>query len=126
MSLAEGKPRSTARRPTLVVVDDEPEVLRSLYDLFRLEFRVLTFERPADALAALAETAEVDVIMSDQRMPEMTGVRFLEAARAVHPDATRLLVTGYADFRAVIDAINRGHVFRYVTKPWDPEELATV
>jgi signal transduction histidine kinase len=126
MSRAEAKPRMIAKRPTLVVVDDEPEVLRSLYDLFRLEFRVLTFERAADALLALRGADDVDVIMSDQRMPEMTGVRFLEAARTLHPDATRLLITGYADIRAVIDAINRGHIFRYVTKPWDSEELATI
>ncbi len=118
--------RMSAQRPTLVVVDDEPEVLQSIYDLFRLEYRVLTFERPADALPALKAEPVVDVIMSDQRMPEMTGVRFLEATRATHPDATRLLITGYADIKAVIDAINRGHVFRYVTKPWDADELATV
>ncbi|WP_435010461.1 ATP-binding protein [Tundrisphaera lichenicola] len=113
-------------RPTFVVVDDEPEVLRSLHDLFRLEYRVLTFERPTEALSALSRETEVDVIMSDQRMPEMSGVRFLEAASGLHPDATRLLITGYADIKAVIDAINRGHVFRYVTKPWDADELAAI
>jgi signal transduction histidine kinase len=126
MARAEASPRMTTPRPTLVVVDDEPEVLRSLHDLFRLEYRVLTFERPAEALPALGAEPVVDVIMSDQRMPEMTGVRFLEAARALHPDATRLLITGYADIKAVIDAINRGHIFRYVTKPWDADELAIV
>src|SRR4051812_25031300 len=99
MSRAEAKARMIAKRPTVVVVDDESEVLRSLYDLFRLEFRMLTYERPADALAALGEIDDVDVIMSDQRMPEMTGVRFLESAQALHPDATRLLITGYADIK---------------------------
>jgi len=115
-----------ANRPKLVVVDDEPEVLRSLYDLFRLEYRVLTFERAADALAALGTIDDVAVIMSDQRMPAMTGVQFLEQAQRLHPDATRLLITGYADIKAVIDAINQGHIARYVTKPWDADELATV
>ncbi len=127
MSRASVAPRSPAsKRPTLLVVDDEPEVLRSLHDLFRLEFRVLTHEHPSEALAALASDIEVDVVMSDQRMPEMSGVQFLERARAVRPDATRLLFTGYADIKAVIDAVNRGHIARYVAKPWDVDELTTV
>ena len=127
MSRVEVAPRSLgAKRPTLLVVDDEPEVLRSLHDLFRLEFRVLTHEHPSEALAALATDIEVDVVMSDQRMPEMSGVQFLERARAVRPDATRLLFTGYADIKAVIDAVNRGHIARYVAKPWDVDELTSV
>ncbi len=112
-------------RPTLLVVDDEPEVLQSLYDLFRLDYRVLTADRGEQALTMLGEE-RVSVLMSDQRMPEMTGVEFLSKARRIQPEATRLLITGYADLRAVIDAINDGHVFRYVAKPWDPEELGTV
>ena len=127
MSRVEIAPRPrAAKRPTLLVVDDEPEVLRSLHDLFRLEFRVLTHEHPSEALATLAGDTEVDVVMSDQRMPEMSGVQFLEKARAVRPDATRLLFTGYADIKAVIDAVNRGHIARYVAKPWDVDELTTV
>jgi len=66
------------------------------------------------------------VVMTDQRMPEMSGVEFLGKAREQHPDAIRLLFTGYADIRAVIDAINQGSVYRYITKPWDPDELQTV
>ncbi len=117
-----------ARRPTLLVVDDEPEVLRSLHDLFRLEFRVLTFEQPSEALRELEriEPGEVAVILSDQRMPEMPGVRFLAEAERSHPDATRLLMTGYADIKAVVDSINQGHIFRYVAKPWDHDELMGV
>jgi signal transduction histidine kinase len=112
-------------RPTLLVVDDEPEVLRSLHDLFRREYRVLTFGRGADALAAL-ESVDPPVIMSDQRMPEMTGVEFLRRAKKLRPYATRLLFTGYADIKAVIDAINEGNVFRYITKPWDPDEMVAL
>ncbi len=112
-------------RPTLMVVDDEPEVLRSVHDLFRRDYRVLTFERGADALRALEEV-DPPVVMSDQRMPEMNGVEFLSRVKTIRPDATRLLFTGYADIKAVIDAINQGNVFRYITKPWDPDELATV
>jgi signal transduction histidine kinase len=114
------------RRPTLLVVDDEPEMLRSVFDLFRLDYHVLTFERGADALKALAEDDEIDVILSDQRMPEMSGVQLLREAKRLRPQVTRLLFTGYADIKAVIDAINEGHVFRYIAKPWDPEEMISV
>jgi signal transduction histidine kinase len=117
--------RTRPERPILLVVDDEPEVLRSVFDLFRLDYRVLTAERGPEALGVL-QSNPVSVIMSDQRMPEMTGVEFLGQAKVVRPEATRLLFTGYADIKAVIDAINQGHVFRYVAKPWDPEELGTV
>ena len=115
----------TRTRPSLMVVDDEPEVLRSIHDLFRHDYRVLTFQRGADALAAL-ERVDVPVVMSDQRMPEMTGVELLRQVKRLRPDTTRLLFTGYADVEAVIDAINEGNVFRYITKPWDPAELAAV
>ena len=63
---------------------------------------------------------EVHLVMTDQRMPEMTGVEFLRKVRGEYPEAIRLLFTGYADIRAVIDAINQGNVYRYITKPWDP------
>jgi len=122
---AERNGERRANRPTLLVVDDEPEVLRSLYDLLRLDYRVLTAERGTDALEQLSRE-DVSVVMSDQRMPEMTGVEFLSRARGIKPEATRLLITGYADLKAVIDAINQGSVFRYVAKPWDPDELGTV
>jgi signal transduction histidine kinase len=112
-------------RPALMVVDDEPEVLRSIHDLFRHDYRVQTFQRPGEALAAL-EKLDVPVVMSDQRMPEMSGVELLRQVKRLRPDTTRLLFTGYADIEAVIAAINEGHVFRYVTKPWDPAELAAV
>jgi signal transduction histidine kinase len=115
-----------ARRPTLLVVDDEPEMLRSVFDLFRLDYRVLTFVKGPDALKALAEEPEADVILSDQRMPEMTGVTLLREAKKIRPEVTRLLFTGYADIKAVIDAINEGNVFRYIAKPWDSEEMISV
>jgi len=114
-----------ASRPLLVVVDDEAEVLRSVHDLFRLDYRVLTFERGADALVAL-EQADPHVVLSDQRMPGLSGVELLRQVKQLRPEATRLLFTGYADIKAVIDAINQGSVFRYIAKPWDPDELATV
>jgi signal transduction histidine kinase len=105
-----------------MVVDDEPEVLRSVHDLFRRDYRVLTYTRASEALAALDEV-DVPVVLTDQRMPGMSGVEFLRNVQKRRPDTTRLLFTGYSDIKAVIDAINEGHVFRYITKPWNPEEL---
>ena len=113
-------------RPTLLVVDDEPEVLRSVHDLLRLEYRVVTCTRGSDAIKILDAPGAIHVIMSDQRMPGMTGVEVLGHAKKVRPEATRLLFTAYADIRAVIDAINQGSVFHYITKPWEPEELEAV
>ena len=113
-------------RPILLVVDDEPEVLNSIHDLLRLEYRVLTRGSGAAALEVLRSTETVHVIMSDQRMPGMSGVDLLREAEAIRPETTRLLFTAHADIRAVIDAINQGHVFRYLAKPWDPDELRAV
>jgi signal transduction histidine kinase len=114
-----------APRHTLLVVDDEPDVVQSVQDLLRRQFRVLGATRADEGLRLLREQ-EVHVVMSDQRMPGTSGVEFLARVRAEQPDVVRLLFTGYADLKAVIDAINEGHVYRYITKPWDPEELQAV
>src|SRR5215217_8181973 len=113
------------RRHTILVVDDEPDVVKSVKDLLRLDYNVLGATTPEAGMKLLEENA-VDVVMTDQRMPETTGVEFLRHIKGPHPEATRLLFTGYADIRAVIDAINQGNVYRYITKPWDPEELQAV
>jgi len=113
------------RRHTLLVVDDEPDVVKSVQDLLRLDYRVLTATRAIDGLKIM-EAEEVHLVMTDQRMPGMTGVEFLHSVRGDHPEAIRLLFTGYADIRAVIEAINAGNVYRYITKPWDPDELQSV
>jgi signal transduction histidine kinase len=112
--------------PTLLVVDDEPEVLHSIHDLMRIDYRVITCGSGARALDVLRSAEDVHVIMSDQRMPEMTGVELLRQVKAIRPETTRLLFTAYADIRTVIDAINQGHVFRYLAKPWEPEELQAI
>jgi signal transduction histidine kinase len=117
-----GQPKERVR-PTLLVVDDEPGVLRSVHDLLRIDYHVVTCESGALALEILRSSAAIDVIMSDQRMPGMTGVDVLRHAREIRPEATRLLFTAYTDIRTVVDAINQGHVFRYLSKPWEPEEL---
>jgi signal transduction histidine kinase len=114
-----------ARRHTILVVDDEPDVVQSIQDLLRLDYKVLGATRAIEGLRIM-ENVEVHVVMSDQRMPEVTGVEFLRRVRDNHPDTIRLLITGYADIKAVIDAINQGSVYRYITKPWDPDELQTI
>jgi signal transduction histidine kinase len=113
------------QRHTLLVVDDEPDVVQSLQDLLRREYRVLGATRAREGLRLVHEQP-VHVVMTDQRMPEISGVDFLRSVRRDCPDAIRLLFTGYADIKAVIDAINEGHVYRYITKPWDPDELLTI
>lgn len=112
-------------KPPLLVVDDEPDVLTSVRDLFRREYRVIGCASGPEALEVLKSTT-VPVIMTDQRMPGMSGVEFLTHARQIQPEATRLLFTGFSDLKAVVDAINEGHVFRYISKPWDPEELQAI
>jgi signal transduction histidine kinase len=112
-------------RHTLLIVDDEPDVVQSLRDLLRREYRVLVATHAREGLRLLHEQP-VHVVMSDQRMPDISGVEFLRSVRRDCPEAIRLLFTGYADIKAVIDAINEGHVYRYITKPWDADELRTV
>jgi DNA-binding NtrC family response regulator len=109
----------------ILVVDDEPEILFSLRGLLRRDFEVHTAESGSEAIEILRRQP-VHVIMTDQRMPEMTGVELMSQVQGEWPDAIRMVFTGYADIKAVIDAINLGHIFRYITKPWDPEELQAV
>ncbi|HEV3162567.1 MAG TPA: hybrid sensor histidine kinase/response regulator [Isosphaeraceae bacterium] len=109
-------------RHTLLIVDDEVDVLESLRHLFHRHYRVLTATMAAEALDLLAQN-DVHLILSDQRMPGMTGDVFLGQARRLYPDAIRMMFTGYADIQAVINAVNEGHIFRYVVKPWDTAEL---
>src|SRR5258706_3083504 len=113
------------QRHTVLVVDDEIDVHPPVKDLLRLDYKVLGATRAAEGLAML-ERESVHVVMTDQRIPETAGVELLAKVRATHPDAMRLLFTGYADIRAVVDAINRGSVYRYITKPWDPDELMAI
>jgi signal transduction histidine kinase len=112
-------------KPTLLVVDDERDVLESLRHLFHRGFRVLTAEGGAEALDILAGE-DVQVILSDQRMPGMPGDELLARARQLRPDTIRLLFTGYADIQAVMKAVNQGGIFRYILKPWDVAELESI
>lgn len=107
---------------TLLVVDDEPDVCDSVHDLLRREFNVLK-AKSADEGLKLMRDNEVHIIMTDQRMPKVTGVELLRSIRAGHPQAIRMLFTGYADLDSVIAAINQGHIFKFLKKPWKPDEL---
>jgi len=109
-------------RHCLLVVDDEPDVCDSVHDLLRLEFQVLK-ARSADEGYRLMQENEVHIIMTDQRMPKVSGVELLTNVRARYPHAVRILFTGYADVEAVIAAINQGRIFRFLSKPWQPEEI---
>jgi response regulator RpfG family c-di-GMP phosphodiesterase len=108
-----------------LLVDDEPDILFSLTGLLRREFELFTAESGRAALKILEERP-IDVVMTDQRMPEMTGVEMLSQVRARYPDTIRIVFTGYADIKAVVDGINTGGLYRYVTKPWDPDDLITL
>jgi response regulator RpfG family c-di-GMP phosphodiesterase len=110
----------------ILCVDDEDNVLRALKRLFMSEdYEVLTAMSGGDGLAVL-KNIEVPVIVSDQRMPVMTGAEFLEKSRPLSPDAVRIILTGYADVEAAIGAINRGGAYRYVSKPWNDSDLLRV
>ncbi|MFC4728969.1 EAL domain-containing protein [Coralloluteibacterium thermophilus] len=114
-----------ATRPdrTLLLLDDEENVLRSLVRLFRTEgYRVLTASNVRDAFQLLA-THEVQVILSDQRMSDMSGTEFLGKVKELYPDTVRLILSGYTDLATVTDAINRGAIYRFLTKPWNDDEL---
>ncbi len=112
----------TATKHPILVVDDEEEILFSLRGLLRQDFELHTAASGAEALDLMRRHV-IHVLMTDQRMPSMTGVELLEKSREVCPEAVRIVFTGYADIKAVIDAINQGQIFRYLTKPWDPDEL---
>lgn len=110
--------------PAVLYVDDEAINLRVFEANFRSRFRILTCQSGAEALQLLTTRAsEIAVVISDQRMPGMTGVELLEKAREVAPDVRRMLITAYSDMQAVMDAVNRGQVVRYFVKPWVKEEL---
>lgn len=106
----------------LLIVDDEPNVCDSVHDLLRREFRVLK-AHSADEGYRIMQEEEVHIIMSDQRMPQITGVELLTKVKSRYPQAIRMLFTGFADLESIVAAINQGHVFQFLKKPWQPEEL---
>lgn len=117
---------SRRKKQKILVVDDEPDNLDLLYRTFRRDFQVLKAESGVSALDVLATEGEVAVIISDQRMPEMKGTEFLSKTLPQFPDTIRIILTGFTDIEDLVDAINTGQVYKYITKPWDPEELKAV
>lgn len=110
----------------LMVVDDERDNLDLLYRTFRRDFQVFRADSALNALEVLDREGEMAVIISDQRMPEMNGTEFLGKTVERFPDTVRILLTGYTDVEDLVEAINAGQVFKYITKPWNPEELKSV
>jgi len=109
-------------RTSVLVLDDEPQVLAAIEDTLENEYRVMLHTSPRVALKVVENEPALSVILTDQRMPEMTGDEFLARARQIS-DASRLMITGYADLEAVVRAVNDGNIFGYISKPWDPEGL---
>lgn len=107
---------------SILYVDDEIDNLYSFKSLYRRDYNILIAESGQQAIQILEEQ-EVDLIISDQRMPQMTGVELFEAIKDKYPDVLRMVMTGYSDMQAVIDAINKGRVYQYISKPWDEEDL---
>ena len=109
-------------RRKILIVDDEPSVLNSLKRTLRKEHDVILSQDGFSAIQVLNEQ-EIAVIIADQRMPKMNGVTLLQKAMEIQPDTARILITGYSDIQAVIDAINEGNVYYYIHKPWEPEDV---
>lgn len=113
----------STEKPALLCLDDEVNNLDALERIFRKKYNVLKALTPLEAFNFLDQYQELPIIISDQRMPEITGVEFLEKSITTHPDTVRILLTGYTDIESVIESVNKGQIYRYLTKPWDTTDL---
>lgn len=114
---------SAKQERTLLLVDDEPNISAALFRLLRRDgYRILIASGGAEALELLASNA-VQVIISDQRMPEMSGTQFLDTVRQMYPNTIRMILSGYTDLQVVTESVNRGAVFKFLTKPWNDDQL---
>ncbi len=107
----------------ILYIDDEQNNLNGFKASFRFDYFVFVAATTSQARAFLEEHSDIRIILCDQRMPDQTGVRFFEEIREKHPNPIRMLITGYTDIEAVIDGINRGHIFRYIKKPWTDTDI---
>ncbi|QSE98830.1 hybrid sensor histidine kinase/response regulator [Fulvivirga lutea] len=114
--------KSSPQKELILYVDDEEKNLDSFKIIFRKEYDVLVAKSAQEGLDMLKEH-DIRLVITDQRMPNMTGVELLEQIANMYPEITRIILTGYSDMEAIISAINKGRVFRYITKPWDRKEL---
>jgi two-component system response regulator HupR/HoxA len=119
-------PGASVEQATVLIVDDEPRVLDSLEAVLAADFHVLRAGGGPAALEILRGEPEVAVIVTDYKMPGMTGVELLRASQAIAPDALRIVLTAYTDVDSLMDAINTGHIYHFVAKPWDSNELLVV
>src|SRR5688572_23762518 len=116
---------ANSEKCSLLLVDDETCLLPPLAALLRKDYEILTADS-ADAAQAILERRPVDLVLTDQRMPRRTGIQLLEWVREHCPRTVRLLMTGFSELEDAIEAINRGHVYHYLTKPWRSEELTQI
>ena len=113
------------KKYTVLFVDDEPRITSALKAIFRKEYNVLVANSGVKALSTLAEN-HVDVIVSDQRMPEMLGNELLSAVSKHYPQTMRILLTGFMDKQAIVDSINEGEIYRFINKPWNNDQMREV
>lgn len=111
------------KKYSLLFVDDEVDIINALQDTFADDYNIFKTTNPKEALE-IVKKEEIALIISDQRMPEMTGSELLSEINAIKPETIRILLTGYADINAAVEAINKGAIHKYVDKPWDDEKLA--
>ncbi len=112
-------------KQTILIVDDQPEILNALERLLKEEYRIFTATNGDKGLEILSEN-KISLILADQRMPTMTGVEFFSRSMQVQPESVRILITAYADITASIEAINKGQIFHYISKPWEPDDLSII
>ncbi len=117
---------SQSERPRILIVDDEEAILETMTFTFMDLYEVLTTADPTKAISILEENQPVSVVITDQRMPGMTGVELLKQIYEKFPDTVRIILTGFADSDATIEAINDGHIYGYINKPWEPKELKAI
>lgn len=121
-----GQSATEGREPTILLLDDEENILRALNRVLRRDgYRILMATRAQDAFELLAKH-HVQVIISDQRMPEMSGTEFLSRVKDLYPETIRIVLSGYTDLKSVTDAINQGAIYKFLTKPWDDEQLRQI
>ena len=109
----------------ILYIDDEVENLRGFQFLFKKHYEIFIAKSAKEGLELLSNNL-IKLIIADQRMPEMSGVDFFEITADLYPDTIRIILTGYSDIEAIIKAINKGRIFKYVTKPWDKDELKLI
>ncbi len=110
-------------RPKVLFVDDEPEVLSSFLSILKIHYDISTSDNPIEAISIVKNNGPFSVVVSDYRMPKMNGVELLSEIMKIEKNTTRILLTGFSDFQTVIQAINNGNIYRYLTKPIDIDQL---